>query len=244
MAKPWCDPLANRYNSWQQRSPSWWRMRNLSRCKNGRFLYDSRGESPTRATLGGKFAEKIVEETEVHQGYIAWGRPHGTTKYGNRQGKPEKKGCLFSQPSIIFKSANEDIRRTLYSGKGSTGVTNNVVPFEDVLVEIMDVKLAMNLEADKEEFCFWNKEPPEELTIIPVVQEFYLAVNEREAMRPYYDMRTHVKDQSKGSFFPHLITALCKEVGVRMDPMEREMNPPKKLLRDRVYKQFTILDRK
>ncbi|MBA0850671.1 hypothetical protein Goshw_004121 [Gossypium schwendimanii] len=194
MAKPWCDPLADRYNSWQQRSLSWWRIRNLSRCKNGRFLYDSRGEghsfrdtceqasarvdvesslakrdvypngligkvhqglcntgkstkaiksgSPTMATLGGKSTEKIMEETEVHQGYIAWGRPRGTTKYGNRQGKPEEFDPLVRNCKGVWETATE---------------------------------------REWTIFCL----APEELTIIPVVQEFYLTVNEREAMRPY-----------------------------------------------------------
>ncbi|MBA0634066.1 hypothetical protein Godav_029730 [Gossypium davidsonii] len=35
--------------------------------------------------------------------------------------------------------------------------------------------------------------PPKEPTIIPVVQEFYLILKEREVMRPYYEMRTCVK---------------------------------------------------
>ncbi|KAH1031192.1 hypothetical protein J1N35_043366, partial [Gossypium stocksii] len=43
--------------------------------------------------------------------------------------------------------------------------------------------------------CEWNTLflTLEELAIILVVQEFYLALKEREATGLYYDMRTHVK---------------------------------------------------
>ncbi|MFQ6625978.1 hypothetical protein Gotur_005597 [Gossypium turneri] len=38
-------------------------------------------------------------------------------------------------------------------------------------------------------FCL----PPEEPTVIPVVQRFYLTLKEREATMPFYEMRTFVK---------------------------------------------------
>ncbi|MBA0696114.1 hypothetical protein Goari_002698, partial [Gossypium aridum] len=137
-------------------------------------------------------------------------------------------------------------------------------------------------------FCL----PPEEPTIIPVVQELNLALKEREATRPYYELQTSVKvkgvnilltdrsicqfydasiwptadlfdmspvqaiqvyailqkkqisigtwiyrnmiafvkNQAKGTFFSYLIMELCKKVRVPMERMDKEMNPPKKLL--------------
>ncbi|KAH1106995.1 hypothetical protein J1N35_010763 [Gossypium stocksii] len=37
---------------------------------------------------------------------------------------------------------------------------------------------------------------------------------------------------------PHLILEMCKRVGVPMEQMDKEMNPPKKLLGYDIYKQF------
>ncbi|MBA0655804.1 hypothetical protein Goklo_008233 [Gossypium klotzschianum] len=113
--------------------------------------------------------------------------------------------------------------------------------------------------------------PLEEPTIIPIVQEFYLALKEREAARPFYELRSFVKvrgvkflfrnidmekilrfftegkevwtyktgitipekcNKEKGTFFLHLITELCKRIGVPMEHLDKEMNPPKKLLGD------------
>ncbi|MBA0804941.1 hypothetical protein Gohar_004493 [Gossypium harknessii] len=108
--------------------------------------------------------------------------------------------------------------------------------------------------------------PLEEPTIIPIVQEFYLALKEREETRPFYELRSFVKvkgvkflvtkinlkefrnidmekilrfltegKEEKGIFFLHLITELCKKIGVPMEQLDKEMNPPKKLLGDDMY---------
>ncbi|MBA0743526.1 hypothetical protein Gogos_006193 [Gossypium gossypioides] len=37
---------------------------------------------------------------------------------------------------------------------------------------------------------------------------------------------------------------LCKRVGVSMEQLDKEMNPPKKLPGDDIYKQYIILQRK
>ncbi|MBA0553749.1 hypothetical protein Golob_012900 [Gossypium lobatum] len=45
------------------------------------------------------------------------------------------------------------------------------------------------LEREWTNFCL----PPEEPTVIPIVQKFYLTLKEREATMPFYEMRTFVK---------------------------------------------------
>ncbi|MBA0851467.1 hypothetical protein Goshw_020380, partial [Gossypium schwendimanii] len=91
------------------------------------------------------------------------------------------------------------------------------------------------IEREWTSFCL----PYEEPTIILVVQEFYLELKEREATRPYYELRTYVK--VKG--FNVLVTErkLCKRVRGPKERMDKEMNPPKKFLGDDVYKQFDFL---
>ncbi|MBA0570342.1 hypothetical protein Golob_004014 [Gossypium lobatum] len=46
----------------------------------------------------------------------------------------------------------------------------------------------------------------------------------------YRNMIAFVKNQAKGTFFSYLIMELCKKVRVPMERMDKEMNPPKKLL--------------
>ncbi|MBA0756570.1 hypothetical protein Gogos_021884 [Gossypium gossypioides] len=101
------------------------------------------------------------------------------------------------------------------------------------------------IEREWTNFCL----PPEEPTVIPMVQEFYLVLKEREATRPFYEMRTFVEVRGinvlkKGTFFPHLIIELCKRGVVPMEQLDKEMNPLKKLLGDYVYKHYIILQRK
>nr|KJB33113.1 hypothetical protein B456_006G073100 [Gossypium raimondii] len=50
-----------------------------------------------------------------------------------------------------------------------------------------------------------------------------------------------VRNQAKGTFFPHLITELCKRARIPIERLDKKMNPPKKLVGDDLYKQFVIL---
>nr|KJB19699.1 hypothetical protein B456_003G115700 [Gossypium raimondii] len=48
----------------------------------------------------------------------------------------------------------------------------------------------------------------------------------------YRNMIEFVRNQAKGTFFPHLITELCKRARGPKERMDNEMNPPKKFLGD------------
>ncbi|MBA0730894.1 hypothetical protein Golax_025739 [Gossypium laxum] len=76
----------------------------------------------------------------------------------------------------------------------------------------------------------WNKLclPSEELIIIPIVQEFYLALKQREATRPFYGIRSIVKVRG--------INVLVTEIGVPIERVDETMSPPRKLLRDDILK--------
>ncbi|MFQ6662399.1 hypothetical protein Gotur_030244 [Gossypium turneri] len=110
----------------------------------------------------------------------------------------------------------------------------------------------------------WNKLclPSEELIIILIVQEFYLALKQREATRPFYKIRSFVKVRGINvlvtEIWPivemseispiHAIIAygilqkrqisieLCKRVGVPIKRVDKTMNPLRKLLRDDIFK--------
>ncbi|MBA0630604.1 hypothetical protein Godav_002682 [Gossypium davidsonii] len=67
-------------------------------------------------------------------------------------------------------------------------------------------------------------------------QEFYLSLKEREAIRSFYELQTFVKVR-------RVNILLCKRAEVPMERLDKEMNPPKKLLGVDVYK-YVILQRK
>ncbi|MBA0849503.1 hypothetical protein Goshw_016719 [Gossypium schwendimanii] len=46
------------------------------------------------------------------------------------------------------------------------------------------------------------------------------------------------RNLGKGIFFPHLITKLCKKVGVPIERIDKTMNPPRKLLDDDLFKNL------
>ncbi|MBA0614899.1 hypothetical protein Godav_015128 [Gossypium davidsonii] len=57
-------------------------------------------------------------------------------------------------------------------------------------------------------------------------------------------MKRYVNSQKVGVFFPHLVTALCKRVGVPMASMEQSMKPSRSIIDDTLYTKYTELREK
>ncbi|MBA0701797.1 hypothetical protein Goari_022574 [Gossypium aridum] len=60
----------------------------------------------------------------------------------------------------------------------------------------------------------------------------------------YKNLVDCARNLGKGIFFPHLISKLCKRVGVPIERMDKTMNPPRKLLDNDLFKQFVLLQTK
>ncbi|KAH1063808.1 hypothetical protein J1N35_028795 [Gossypium stocksii] len=60
----------------------------------------------------------------------------------------------------------------------------------------------------------------------------------------YHNMKRCINGQKVGVFFPHLVTALCKEVRISMTVTEQFIKQPKSIIRDSMYTQYIEIQRK
>ncbi|KAK5784282.1 hypothetical protein PVK06_038805 [Gossypium arboreum] len=54
-------------------------------------------------------------------------------------------------------------------------------------------------------------------------------------------MKRYIDSQKVGVFFPHLVTTLCKKLGVPMTSTKQQLNPSKSITGDTLFQQYIEL---